>query len=117
MSQFTDASCDLVFKIVAGKCPRSQVRAELKKIEQEFPEEQFGTYHPKRKEKPWDMNYLKELEELFYHGADSKEFIEYMAEVSDEIYCAKRIKKGILCALLAAACIAVIVIFAKSLGR
>lgn len=117
MSQFTDARCDLVFKIVAGKCPRSQVSAELKKIEQKFPEERFETYHPKRKEKPWDMNYLKELEELFYHGADSKEFIEYMAEVSDEVYRTKHIKKGILCVLLSVACIAAIVIFIKSLGR
>jgi hypothetical protein len=115
MSQFTNAQNDLVRKIVRGRCARNRVDSELKKLETEFPSECFGTYIPKRKEKPWDMNYLKELEELFYHGADSKEFIEYMAEVSDEVYRAKRIQKAVLCVLLAVAAIAVIVILIKKL--
>ena len=61
------------------------------------------------------MNYLKELEKLFYHGADSKEFIEYMAEVSEEVYRAKRMRKVLLGTLVAVAGIAVIVVFVKML--
>lgn len=115
MSQFTNAQNDLVRKIVAGKCPSSKVPAELHKIEQAFPDESFGLTQPQRKEKPWDMSYLKELEQLFYYGADSKEFIEYMAEVSDEVYRAKRLRKYLLCALLVLAGIAVIVTLVKAL--
>ena len=115
MSQFTNAQNDLVRKIVGGKCSRSQVPEELRKIESSFPDEHFGAYVPQRKEKPWGMSYLKELEELFYHGADSKAFIEYMAEVSEEVYRAKRMRKVLLGTLVAVAGIAVIVVFVKML--
>lgn len=113
MSQFTNAQNDLVREIVQGKCDRNRARSELKKLEKAFPEEQFGTYALKRKEKPWDMSYLRELEELFYHGADSKDFIEYMAEVSEEVYRANHIRKMLLGALLIVALIAVIILFIK----
>jgi hypothetical protein len=115
MSQFTNAQNDLVQKIVSGQWGRSRVDSELKKLETEYPGESFGTYVPKRKEKPWDMTYLKELEKLFYHGADSKAFIEYIAEVGDEVYRAKRMKKALLSGLLVVAIIAVIVILVKKL--
>ena len=113
MSQFTNAQNDLVREIVRGKCDRNRARRELIKLEKAFPEEQFGTYEPKRKEKPWDMSYLRELEELFYHGADSKDFIEYMAEVSEEVYRSNHIRKVLLGALLIVAFIAAIILFIK----
>ena len=116
MSKFTDAQCELVAKIVEGKCSRRMVAAELQKIEREFLDERPRSYSPERKEKPWTKVYLKELEELFYHGANSKEFIEYMAEVSDEVHRVGRIRKGVLCALLAVACAAVVITLIKSIG-
>ena len=115
MNQFKNAQVDLVQRIVNGECARRQVPSEISRIEKSFPGEHFGSYLPQRKEKPWDMSYLKELEELFYHGADSKEFIEYIAEVSDEIYRAKRVRKILLCSLLVVACVAVVVVLIKSL--
>lgn len=116
MSAFTDAQNDLVRKIVAGKCPRRQVSEELRKMKQDFPNEEFSSLEPQRKQKPWSMDYLMELENLFYHGADSKEFIEYMAEVSDEVHRASRMKKAILIVLLVAIA-AVIIIIALSFWR
>ena len=115
MSKFTDAQNDLVWKIARGECSRKQVSVELQKIERTFPDEEFSTYVPSRKEKPWDLNYLKELEELFYCGANSRELIEYMSEVSEEVYRAKRMRKVLLCTLVAVAGIAVIVVFVKML--
>lgn len=115
MSKFVDMQIHLVQQIMQGKCSQKQARAEIDRIEQENPNEHPSLYSPERKEKPWSMSYLKELENLFYRGANSREFIEYMAEVSEEVYRAKRMRKVLLCTLVAVAGIAVIVVFVKML--
>ena len=109
MSKFTDELCELVKEITLGTCPKRRVRKALDAIQSNNPDETFEHYKFERKEKPWDLAYLKELEELFYYGASSREFIEYMAEVSDEIYRAKRIKKMLLITLVVIAAIAAII--------
>ena len=54
---------------------------------------------------------LKELDELFQFGAQSKECLRYMAKVSDEVYRSKRLKKTILMGALAVlACILLVTI-------
>lgn len=105
---------DLVEGITEGKYTKKQVKQKLDLIEQKYSPDVFAWYPPERKEKPWDMSYLKKLEDLFYCGATSKEFILYMAEVSDEIYRAKRIRKAVLVILLAVAAAAVIGIIIKT---
>ena len=115
MSKFTDERSSLVWNIVSGNYTKAKATKEIERLENDYPEETFGYYEPQKKEKPWDLEYLKELQELFYCGAGSKEFILYMAEVSDEVYRAKRIKKLLLMGLLAVAIIAVVCIVIKSL--
>lgn len=115
MSHFTDMQIELVEKIMAGHCSKEEAHKEIKRIEAENPNEYPSLYRPERKEKPWDLVYLKELEDLFYRGANSKEFIEYMAEVSEEVYRAKRSRKLILSVLIALAGIAVIAILGKTI--
>ena len=115
MSKFTDERSSLVRDIVNGKCSKKKTIAEISRLEQTYPEESFGYYQPTPKERPWTMEYLKELQELFYCGAGSKEFILYMAEVSDEVYKAKKLRKVILITLLIVAAVAVGGIVIKSL--
>lgn len=86
MSKFTDELSKLVSNIMRGKCRKKKVKAELERIEAQYPDERFGFHVPERKQKPWNKEYLKDLEELFYCGASSKEFILYMAEVSDNLF-------------------------------
>lgn len=110
MSKFTDELCELVEKISAGKCAKAKATKVLDAIQANNPGETFAYYPPERKGKPWDIAYLKELEELFYYGASSREFIEYMAEVSDEVYRAKRVKKVLLIVLIIIAAIAAVAV-------
>lgn len=64
--------------------------------------------------KPWNLAYLKELETLFYSGAASREFLEYMAEVSEDVYRAKRLRRVVAyAALLLALCAAVFALIWK----
>lgn len=111
MSKFTDELSDLVQKIVSGKVSKQQVCYALDSIKENNPDEKFVHFQPERKDKPWNYSYLKELEDLFYYGASSREFIEYMAEVSCEVYRAKRAKKLLLSVLIGVAAFAVIITF------
>lgn len=106
---------DLVEGIADGKFTQKQVKQKLDQIEKKYSPDVFVWYPPERKEKPWDMPYLKKLEDLFYCGASSKEFILYMAEVSDEVYRARRVRKAALIGLIAIAALAVIGIVIKTL--
>ena len=108
MDQFTKGLCSIAAGIADGTYSRKAVRKKLDALERAYPEESYMVYPVTRKEKPWDAAYLKELKELFYSGAASREFLEYMAEVSEEVYRAKRLRRTILCAVLAlAVCAAV----------
>lgn len=106
---------DLVEGIAEGKYTKKQVNQKIDQIEKKYSPGVFVWYPPERKEKPWDVPYLKKLEDLFYCGATSKEFILYMAEVSNEIYRAKRIRRAVLVSVFTVAALAVIGMIIKTL--
>lgn len=83
-----DALMSLVQEILNGNINKNQVINALAKIEKKFSNDHgWSLFQPERIDKSeWNKKYLNELAELFYHGADSKAFITYMAEVSDYIY-------------------------------
>ena len=91
MSQFTNELCGIAARIANGTYTRKDVKNKLDALERAYPEETYMVYPVARKEKPWNLAYLKELETLFYSGAASREFLEYMAEVSEDVYRAKRL--------------------------
>lgn len=114
MSQFTNELCGIAAAIAGGTYTQKDVKRELDKLEHAYPEESYMVYPVTRKEKPWDMAYLKELDELFYSGAASREFLEYMAEVSEEVYRPKRLRHAIVyMVLVLTACAAVTVLIWK----
>lgn len=115
MSSTNPELFDLVEGISEGKFTQNQVKKKLDQIEKKYSPEVFAWYPPEPKEKPWDMPYLKKLEDLFYCGATSREFILYMSEVADEVYRAKRIRRTALIGLFAVAALAVIGIVIKTL--
>lgn len=86
-SQFVDAEISLVEEIKNGTINKSQVITALTKIEKKFPNEHPSLAQPERINKSdWNKKYLNELLSEFYRGKNSKEFIVYMAEVSDYIH-------------------------------
>lgn len=86
-TQFVDAEISLVEEIKNGTINKSQVITALTKIEKKFPNEHPSLAKPERINKSdWNKKYLNELLSEFYRGGNSKEFIVYMAEVSDYIH-------------------------------
>lgn len=86
MSQYTNEMCVLARNIASGIYTKKEAVKKIHELQMQYPGEFDAPGCVKRKEKPWDMEYLKELENLFYHGAPSCAFLEYMAEVADEVY-------------------------------
>ena len=114
MSQFTNELCGIAAEIANGTYTRKDVKNKLDTLERAYPEETYMVYPVARKEKPWNLAYLKELETLFYSGAASREFLEYMAEVSEDVYRAKRLRRVVAyAALLLALCAAVFALIWK----
>ena len=114
MSQFTNELCGIAARIANGTYTRKDVKNKLDALERAYPEETYMVYPVARKEKPWDLAYLKELEMLFYSGAASREFLEYMTEVSEDVYRAKRLRRVVAyAALLLALCAAVFALIWK----
>lgn len=118
MSQYTNEMCVLARNIASGIYTKKEAVKKIHELQMQYPDEFDAPGCVKRKEKPWDMEYLKELENFFYHGAPSCAFLEYMAEVADEVYRAKRIRKS-LCFIAAflALCIAAFVLIWKIVRR
>lgn len=113
MKRFIDELADLVREIVKGKCSVDQAKAELHRIEEAYPDERFLDIVPERKDKPWSMAYLKDLKELFFYGSVSKDYILYMAEVSEEVYRIKKIKKILLSVFITVVMVVCCVLFIK----
>lgn len=87
-------------RILNGTITAHQVEREIEKIEKKYGADAFYPCKATPKEKPWSIETLQELDELFQFGAQSKECLRYMALVSDEVYHAKRLKKIILMSIL-----------------
>lgn len=118
MKASTDARLAIAQKIADGTYTKKAAERAMNALQREYPEDAFGQYyHFVRKPKPWDRAYLEELKNLCYSGADTREFMSFMAEVSDEIYHAGRIRKMVLAVLLCAAVLACIVLISKSFLR
>lgn len=108
VSDVIEKRTSLMIKIIDGKVDKSFVRKEIEKLENQYGENAFLPYIVKKKDKPWDEKYLKELEIQGMAGAASKEFILHLAEVSESVYRKKRLKKAFLIGAAALALAAII---------
>lgn len=115
MSESSSARVDLARKIRNGEYTLTQAEAELDRMEKCYGESAFLAGSVIRKEPPWTMDDLENLNMEVTAGAGSRELLHYMAEVSDAVYNKKRRTKtlaivgGILAAAALIGAIAVIV--------
>ena len=94
MSEASDRRIALKKDIRNGKLSLDDVKREVRKMKEEFGEDAFLAYELDKKERPWDEEYLKELDDKGRSGAGSEEFILHFAEVKEEV--AKRKKRRLL---------------------
>lgn len=112
MSNEINERIELVNKIVSGKLSRADAEAELDHLQSRYGKDAFLPYSTTRKEKPWDMAYLHELHHTFVAGAASREYISYMAEVSEYVYRRERMKRVAIAAGVGIIAVAAIAVFA-----
>lgn len=77
-------------KVKNGEYTLAQAEAELDRMEAHYGEEAFLAGSVIRKEPPWTMEDLESLDMEVTAGAGSREFLHYMAEVSDAVYSKRR---------------------------
>lgn len=77
-------------KVKNGEYTLAQAEEELDRMEARYGEEAFLSGSVIRKEPPWTMEDLESLDREVTAGAGSREFLHYMAEVSDAVYSKKR---------------------------
>lgn len=87
------ARIDFVHKVQKGQYTYAEAEAELDRMQQVYGETAFSVGKVVRKPKPWTMKDLKKLERDFISSASSREFFDYMAEMSEEVYRKKRQKR------------------------
>lgn len=84
----------LVNKIMDGRVDKKRAGIIIDDIKRKYGDDAFPAFEFEKKQKPWDRDYLQQLETKNVTGACSEEFILHMAEVSD--YIAAKKKKTIV---------------------
>lgn len=77
---------NFVKEIANGKLSLKDVQQRIQEYEQKYGIDFFDDYDIEKKEKPWNKEYLKELEAKILSGIRSKQFILHLAEVSEYVY-------------------------------
>lgn len=109
----SELTARLIMDIINGKYSANEVDSIIKRYESQdtmF----FANYEIKKKDKPWDFEYLNELKTAAMTGLASKQFIIHLAEVSEYVHEQERIRKskekGKKCIIIAAIATMVITI-------
>lgn len=86
---YWDELSPLVQKIMKGKTSSKKVSRKLNEIGKRYGEDEtFIHFEPENvpSRKGYTKDYLNNLENLFYCGAVSKDMVNHMAEVSDQVH-------------------------------
>jgi len=75
-----------IYDIIKGKYSLVEVKQMINLFEKKHGSDFFEDYEVNKKGKPWDMQYLKELETKSVTGMGSKQFILHLAEVSEYVH-------------------------------
>ncbi|MBR4627860.1 MAG: hypothetical protein IKO47_09215 [Ruminococcus sp.] len=100
---------DFFFDIVKGKYTLKGTVKKIEEYEAQYGKDFFADYDVKKKDKPWDIDYLNELESQGIAGMASKQFFIHVAEVSEYVHNnmkKKKHKKFLL--MISAAVVAII---------
>ena len=89
----SEITAEFIMDIFDGKYTKSEVERKVKEYEAKYGSDFFADYGGKKKDKPWDREYLNELKIKSMTGMTSKQFILYIAEVSEYVYSHEKPKK------------------------
>lgn len=108
MADFYDEVNLLVNDIATGKTNLKEVRVSIERIKTKFGSDTFPSFSFEKQPKPWNFEYLHELQRKNVTGACSEEFIIHMAEVSDYVF--GRQRRNVIGAIVAIVIVIIIII-------
>lgn len=77
---------EFMMDIIDGKYTLNEAKQKIRAYEEQYGTDFFADYEIEKKDKPWDMEYLKELKLKGMTGMASKQFFLYLAEVSEYVH-------------------------------
>lgn len=90
MLESTEIIVQLMREIINGKMNLQQTKDKMLQLETKYGQDFFLDYdYDEAKPKPWDEEYLQELEIKSTAGMSSKQFILHLAEVSEYVHSKK----------------------------
>lgn len=106
---------EFIMDIINGKYTFGEVQQKIRSLENQYGTEFFPDYEISKKDKPWDQNYLDELEQKSICGMTSKQFILHLAEVSEYVHTTEKAalqkrRRMIIAGIVAAVIIAAVII-------
>lgn len=108
MADFYDEINVLINSIVSGQMNAKEAEQYIDRLKVQYGSDVFPSFDFNKQSKPWDKEYLRELQKKNVTGACSEEFILHMAEVSEYVF-GKR-KKSIIGGIIAAVIILIVII-------
>lgn len=95
MKDVIQARIEFVHNAMAGKYSREQAESVLDQMEQQYGEDAFLPGKVVRKSRPWTRKDLNKLEMEAVGGGGSREFLQYLAEMGEEVNRKERQKRQI----------------------
>lgn len=82
----SEMKAEFMMDIIDGKYTLNEAKQKIRSYEEKYGTDFFADYDIEKKDKPWDMEYLKELKLKGMTGMSSKQFFLYLAEVSEYVH-------------------------------
>ncbi len=86
MDNDRSAIAQMIRDIINGKMNQAQAQNKIQELETQYGTEFFPNYAVEIKDKPWNQEYLNDLELKSMAGMSSKMFILHLAEVSEYVH-------------------------------
>ena len=82
----SEIKAEFMIDIIEGKYTLNEAKQKIRAYEEQYGTDFFADYEIEKKDKPWDMEYLKKLKLKGMTGMASKQFFLHLAEVSEYVH-------------------------------
>ena len=82
----SEIKAEFMVDIIDGKYTLNEAKQKIRAYEEQYGTDFFADYEIEKKDKPWDMEYMKELKLKGMTGMASKQFFLHLAEVSEYVH-------------------------------
>ena len=82
----SEIKAEFMIDIIDGKYTLNEAKHKIRAYEEKYGTDFFADYEIEKKDKPWNMEYLKELKLKGMTGSNSKQFFLHLAEVSEYVH-------------------------------